>query len=296
MKYVVLGGTGTLGKAIIRQLSFQDYSEIVCYSRCELKQKQMQKEFKSFPRLSFRLGDIRSYDNLLPAIHGADVIFHVAALKHVDVLEENPEESIQTNILGTLNVADAAINSGVKRVIFSSTDKAVDPINVYGMCKGISEKVLLRRNEIQSDTRFSIYRWGNVLGSRGSVLQSFIDSLKKEKRVYITHSEMTRFWIRIEDAVRFIFDTYPTDSGQHVLIPPIKSAPLSALIRILAELIGIKDFEFVTTGLRRGEKIHETLRSMHEFFPLDSKNGLRYSDQELREILKDTLSTLEVAS
>lgn len=293
MKYLVLGGTGTLGKAIVRRLLCEYEPQIICLSRCELKQKEMQVEFKNDKRLSFKLGDIRDVNTLYSAAQDVNTIFHVAALKHIEVSEENPEESIKTNIQGTLNVADVAYQAGVKHVIFSSTDKAVDPINVYGMCKGISEKLLLRRNEIQTRTRFSVYRWGNVLASRGSVIKSFVDSLKQDHRVSITHPDMTRFWIRIEDAVDFIFKTYPTDPGNEVLIPPIKTASLSSLVAVLADIIGVNDYSVNYTGLRLGEKVHENLRSLHTPYPLDSKTSPSYSMPELRDLLTDTLYKIQ---
>lgn len=295
MKYLVLGGTGTLGQEIIRYLLNRAYQhEVICLSRCELKQKQMQKEFGNHPNLSFRIGDIRDPDSIYAAASDVHTIFHVAALKHIDVLEDNPEESVKTNILGTMNVADVAIAQDVKHVVFSSTDKAVDPINVYGMCKGVSEKLLLRRNEIQSRTRFSVFRWGNVLGSRGSVLKYFIETLKKEGNVYITDLAMTRFWIGIENAVEFIFDSYLNDPGKEVLIPPIGATSLLELVETLADLVGVKDYEVVTTGLRRGEKVHESMKSYCDSAWVSSAHeDTRYSKQELRTLLSKSLERLE---
>lgn len=294
MNYLILGGTGTLGQELARKLLLNPRTErVTIFSRCELKQKQMQSDFGHHPLLHFRVGDIRDKESLLSACRKIDVVFHVAALKHVDVLEENPEESVKTNILGTMNVAEAAIKCGVQFVVFSSTDKAVDPINVYGMSKGISEKILLRQNEIQNETTFLVYRWGNVIGSRGSVVGRFVEDLKKFNRVYLTSLEMTRFWIRIEDAVEFMLSTYSQHPGNEVMIPEIKSATLPQVVRVLAKITGVDHYSMQVVGVRRGEKLHEALRSEHDYDPLNSETSDAYSDEELEAIFKDTVKGLE---
>lgn len=256
MKYLILGGTGTLGRALTQKLLEDKSNEVICFSRCELKQKEMRGDFKNDPRLHFILGDIRDHGALRRACVAVDTVFHVAALKHVDVLEENPEESVKTNIIGTMNVADAAELAGVSHVVFSSTDKAVSPVNAYGMSKAISEKILLNRNQA-GRTHFSVFRWGNVTGSRGSVLHAFAKSLTTEKEARITHPEMTRFWITIEDAVEFMLANYKTASG--VMIPPIKAASVANLIKATAIVLGVEEYKTVITGVRPGEKLHESL-------------------------------------
>lgn len=293
MKALIIGGTGTLGRGLAREILRRDpRNSVVVMSRCELKQKEMSREFSEPRRLSFLLGDIRDggvVDSCL--VNGSyDVVFLTAALKHVDVLEENPEESIKTNVLGTLNVADAAVRAGVPRVVFSSTDKAVDPINVYGMCKGIAEKVLLRRNETQERTRFLVYRWGNVVGSRGSVLQSFADTLAREGKAYITALDMTRFWIRIDDAIRFMLDTYQAAICHEVLIPEIKAASVLEIVDAVARHLDVREYEPCITGVRRGEKLHEALKSGHSAGPMSSQDWPRYSAGELDEMVGEILS------
>lgn len=170
----------------------------------------------------------------------------------------NPEESVKTNVLGTINIADAAIAAGVKHVIFSSTDKAVAPINAYGMSKGIAEKILFRRNQTQSTTRFSVYRWGNVCSSRGSVIPTFVSALKRGDEVPITDMRMSRFWIRIEDAVNYMLDTYTIASAHAPMIPPIKAAPVTEVVRALGDIIGVLP-RTKKIPIRPGEKLHESL-------------------------------------
>jgi UDP-N-acetylglucosamine 4,6-dehydratase/5-epimerase len=277
MKIAIIGGTGTLGQALISELIKDRYNEILCISRCELKQKALREEYKGNDRIKFALGDIRDRDRMFWLLGGIDAVFLTAALKHIDVLEENPEESIKTNISGVINVADAAIANGVKVVSFSSTDKAVEAINVYGMCKGIAEKILLSRNQKQNRTTFSVFRWGNVAGSRGSIIPIFAKTLKEEGRAYITDESMTRFWLRIEDAVKFMLGRY-TKPGLH--IPPAKAAPVSMVIDSVARVIGIKAYSVVSIGLRAGEKIHEKLT------PELSSEACTFTSPELDALVK----------
>jgi len=282
MKYLILGGTGTLGRALTEQLLSDDKTQsIVCLSRDELKQKETKAHFKN-DKLSFVLGDIRDPSTLWQAMTGIDTIFHVAALKHIDTLEMNPEESVRTNILGTCHVADCAIRAGVKHVVFSSTDKAVSPLNVYGMSKGISEKILLNRNKSQSGTRFSIYRWGNVLASRGSALHFFAKTLKDEGKAYITDTAMTRFWIKIEDAASFMIESYPRASG--IMVPLMKSSAITTMIQAIAGLCGVSEYEEVVVGLRPGEKIHESILE-----GVSSEDGPFYTVSELQTLVGPSL-------
>lgn len=257
MKAVLLGGTGSLGKALTRKLLARGTYEIVCVSRDELKQKQMAEEFGHNSRIRFVLGDIRDRASCAAVMDGADVVFLLAALKHVDSAEENPEESVKTNILGTINVAECAIAAKVPIVVFSSTDKAVAPANVYGMCKGISERIFLNKNKTQKNTSFSVFRWGNVLGSRGSVLSVFAKTLKERKRVYVTDTRMTRFWITIDEAAEFMLENLFKSSG--VMIPPIKAAPVLAVADAVAKVMGVGEYDVVPIGIRPGEKLHEEI-------------------------------------
>ncbi len=283
-KFLIVGGTGTLGTALVESLAGEDH-DITVFSRCELKQSQMRQRF---PEVRFILGDIRDPRSINQAMQGVDTVFHVAALKHVEVGEENPVEFIKTNILGTVNVAEAALAAGVRNVIFSSTDKAVLAVNTYGMTKGISERYLLSLNQRQTPTRFAVYRWGNVAGSRGSVIHSFVRSLKENRGVTITDARMSRFWIHLDDAVDFMLTTYAVAARDRVMIPPMKAAKVIDLASSLADILRIKDYAIAFSGLRAGEKIHETLESNHEFC-LRSDTSEQFTAAELKTLLRRVL-------
>lgn len=290
MKYVVIGGTGTLGQATITELMRREPgTSILCVSRDELKQKEMRAALQNPAQVSFCLGDIRDRSSFERYLEGADVVFHFAALKHIDVLEEFPEESLKTNVLGTINVADACIAQKVPFCVFSSTDKAVEPINAYGMSKGLSEKILFRRNETQKTTCFSVYRWGNVLGSRGSVIPMFAEKLRAGEPVPLTSSDMTRFWIPIEKAVEFILSTYDGAKKCHAMIPPIKGASVVDVIHSVARVVGVESVVAKPVGLRRGEKIHESLRGASEGGVLNSGACENYTADELDELVRGVL-------
>lgn len=287
MVYLVIGGTGTLGRALISEISKDPDAEIRCLSRCELKQKELK---AAFPKANLKcfIGDIKDKDSLWMPMHGVDRVFHVAALKHVDTAEDNPEETVKTNVLGTINVADIAELCGVRYCVFSSTDKAVDPINVYGMTKGISERILMRRNETQWITRYSVFRWGNVVGSRGSVIPAFAKTLREEGVAYVTHPEMTRFWIRIEDAVRFMLANYTHAPRGHVMIPDIRAASLTRMIEAIARVVGVEKYSIKEVGLRKGEKLHEVLISQH-MGDITSASRAQIPTEELIEMVKPVL-------
>lgn len=280
--YLIVGATGSLGQELVRQL-LNDVDAITCLSRDELKQSEMKKKFKNHPMLNFVLGDIRDYDSIYRHFRGIHVVYHVAALKQIDVLELNPEESIRTNILGTINVADACEAAGVERLVFSTTDKAVDPINAYGMCKGLSERLLHQR---KMPTK--IFRWGNVMGSRGSAIHGFARTLKEDSIAYITDPRMTRFWIKIENAVRFMLGDY-THDRYTISVPSMKAAKVTRVISSVARILGIRDFALMKTDIRPGEKLHEVMSSIHSAPPLSSDSCEQYSDEELDEMVRSVL-------
>jgi len=293
VNYLLLGGTGTLGAATTNALLLRpETRRITVVSRDELKQKQMAQRFSDDVRLKFQLGDIRSYQSVLNAMQGVDVCFHFAALKHIEVVEDNPEESVRTNILGSMNVADACTAAGVPYCVFSSTDKAVDPVNVYGNCKAISERIFFRKNETQTRTKFAVYRWGNVFGSRGSAIQSFMNSLKKDGVVHVTDLDMSRFWIRIEDAVEFMLATYDRSPTSTPSIPDIKAASLIRVIRAVANEVGVSKYEIRLTGMRKGEKLHEALLSQQEDAFFNSRDYDQYDDDELQELVGKSIRCL----
>jgi UDP-N-acetylglucosamine 4,6-dehydratase len=279
LKYLIVGGTGTLGSCLVEKLEGND---LTVFSRDETKQQEMKKRL---PHVRYAIGDIRDKQSLRAVMHGVDTVFHVAALKHVDVLEHNAGEAIKTNILGTINVAEAAMEAGVQNVVFSSTDKAVLPVNIYGMSKGISERYLLNLNEKQTKTKFSVFRWGNVMGSRGSVVHAFAQSLRELGQVKITDAKMTRFWIHIEDAVDFMLGHYADAPTDRVMIPPMKASKVIDMAQCLAEIMRVKDFSMSFIGIRAGEKIHECLESNHDHC-IRSDNCDTYTPKELKALLR----------
>lgn len=283
MRYLILGGTGTLGEELTRQIIQDKSALITCFSRDECKQQKMKKRLLN-PHVRFVIGDIRDGNRLKKVMEDHDIVFHVAALKHVDVGEENPEESVKTNLLGTIEAADAAQEAGIRNFIFSSTDKAVDPINVYGMTKGISERILLSRNRSMG-TRFSVYRWGNVVGSRGSVITDFKKSLLDSGTVNLTSPAMTRFWIKIEDVVKFMLTTYENASRTDVMVPDIKAAKVTEVISVIAELLGLNNYTEKVVGLRPGEKLHECLRSIHGNDYMASAISAQLTRTDLKRLL-----------
>lgn len=283
MKIVIVGGTGTLGNALVEALTGH---ELVVFSRDELKQQQMKAKW---PGIRYVIGDIRDKMSLRPVVAGADVVFHVAALKHVDVLEQNPTEAIKTNVLGTINVAEACMEGGVRHVVFSSTDKAVTPINTYGMTKAISERYLLNLNAQQDRTRFSVFRWANVMGSRGSVVHTFAASLRESGEVKITDPRMTRFWLHINDAVRFMLDHYENASLTEVMIPRMKSSTVLELAEATRKAVGVDKMAVSFCGIRPGEKIHETMFSSHDYC-LRSDTAERYTEDELVDLIRRSIA------
>lgn len=278
MRILITGGTGTLGSALIAHYYRDSKNQILCYSRDELKQQQLKKKF---PKVTYVLGDIR--EGIPHSIDNIDIIYHVAALKHIDVLEHNITEALRTNIQGTINVADYAIQHKVPKMAFASTDKAVFPINVYGYTKALGEKYLAHLNSLQSQTQFRIFRWGNVLGSRGSVLGAFKESLFKERLIYLTNADMTRFWIRLDDAVKFMVSETENPTQEGILIPHMKSAPVTHLAERLAKHLDILDFEYRIIGLRPGEKINEDITETRS----SGQIGEYATEYEIDDLIKE---------
>ncbi len=242
---------------------------------------------KKYPECRYVIGDIRDAQSLEGRFKGNDVVFHVAALKHVDILEDYPMESIKTNILATDAMARLALKEGIKHFAFSSTDKAVDPINSYGYSKALSEKILHTFNREQKQTLFSVYRWGNVLGSQGSAIHFFIKTLKEQRAVFITDSEMTRFWIPIEWAVRYLLRTYTEAHRDRAMVPPVmKAASVSRICDAIAALLDLDAYTLNDVGIRPGEKIHEVMFSQHSTLHASSETAEQYTFDELKEMLE----------
>jgi UDP-N-acetylglucosamine 4,6-dehydratase len=256
---LITGGTGSLGRSLTHYLlEFTKVRRIAIFSRDELKQLEMRSEFRENPRLRWFLGDIRDRARLQMALHSVDYVIHAAALKQVDTAEYNPLEFIKTNILGSQNVIEASIASGVKRVIALSTDKASSPINLYGATKLTADKLFIAANNysIAYGTRFSVVRYGNVFGSRGSVIPFFKELATNGKAIPITDFRMTRFLISLEGAVKFVIDSLDMMQGGELYVPKIPSIRIIDLANAIAP-----NNEKIETGIRPGEKLHEEMIS-----------------------------------
>lgn len=258
---LVTGGTGSFGKKFI-DVMLKEYHphKIIVFSRDELKQHEMQAAGFNDPSLRYFLGDIRDLQRCRRAFEGVDVVIHAAALKQVPACEYNPMEAIKTNILGSGNVIDAAIDAGVKNVVALSTDKAVNPVNLYGATKLAAEKLFVQSNAYAGSkhTRFACVRYGNVVGSRGSVVPVFLKQ-RASGKVTVTDERMTRFWISLEGGVRFVIRAVENMHGGEVFVPKIPSMTVTDLARAIAPEATI---EYI--GIRPGEKLHEVLISEDE--------------------------------
>jgi UDP-N-acetylglucosamine 4,6-dehydratase len=254
---LITGGTGSFGKAFIRAVLRQYRPRrLIVYSRDELKQFDMQQEFHD-PSLRFFIGDVRDADRLTRAMSGVDYVVHAAALKQVPAAEYNPMECIKTNVHGAQNVIDAAIACGVKRIVALSTDKAANPINLYGASKLASDKLFVAANNLvgSAPTRFSVVRYGNVVGSRGSVVPFFQGLLARgATELPITDPRMTRFWITLDQGVAFVLTSFDRMIGGEIFVPKIPSARITDLAEALAPGLPQK-----VVGIRPGEKLHEAM-------------------------------------
>jgi UDP-N-acetylglucosamine 4,6-dehydratase len=256
---LITGGTGSLGKSLVEYfLKETKVRRVAVFSRDELKQQYLRIHFENNPRLRWFLGDVRDLDRLKRAFHGVDYVIHAAALKQVDTGEYNPMEFIKTNVLGSQNVIDASIDSGVKRVVALSTDKASSPINLYGATKLTADKLFVAANNYSFayGTTFSVVRYGNVMGSRGSVIPFFQEIAAQGKPLPITDLRMTRFWISIESAVKFVVDSLEMMTGGELYVPKIPSMKIVDLALAVAPNAKLQEI-----GMRPGEKLHEEMIS-----------------------------------
>lgn len=254
---LITGGTGSFGKkAVETLLTKYKPKKIIVYSRDELKQYEMAQVYNQ-PIMRYFIGDVRDLSRLNRAMHGVDYVIHAAAIKHVPIAEYNPMECIKTNINGASNVIDAAIANGVEKVVALSTDKAANPINLYGATKLASDKLFTAANNIvgKEKPRFCVVRYGNVVGSRGSVVPFFQKLVKQDvKEIPITDARMTRFWITLEQGVDFVIKSFERMQGGEIFVPKIPSMKITDLAQALAPNIPIK-----TIGIRPGEKLHEVM-------------------------------------
>ena len=256
---LITGGTGSLGKSLISHLLENTSARrIAIFSRDELKQHHLREKYQNNDRLRWFLGDIRDPDRLKRAFNGVDYIIHAAALKQVDTGEYNPMEFIKTNVLGSQNVIEASIDAGVKKLVALSTDKASSPINLYGATKLTADKLFVAANNYSQSygTKFAVVRYGNVMGSRGSVIPMFQECARLGKPMPLTDKRMTRFWISLDQAVNFIMDSFRIMEGGELYVPRIPSMKLVDLANAISP-----GTEITEIGMRPGEKLHEEMIS-----------------------------------
>jgi UDP-N-acetylglucosamine 4,6-dehydratase len=252
---LITGGTGSFGKAFVKRvLADDEIKKLVVFSRDELKQFEMAEQINS-PKLRYFLGDVRDYQRLLQATDGVDVIVHAAAMKQIPAAEYNPMEAIKTNVIGAENIVNAAIQNGISKVVALSTDKAANPANLYGATKLCSDKLMVAGNILAGShgTKFACVRYGNVLGSRGSVIPFFLERAK-EGSIPITDERMTRFWLTIEDGVQFVLDSLERMHGGEIFVPKIPSFKVTDVAKVVCPGIPTR-----VIGIRPGEKLHEIM-------------------------------------
>jgi|TARA_B110000495_G_scaffold203808_1_gene229668 UDP-N-acetylglucosamine 4,6-dehydratase len=274
-KILITGGTGSLGQALTKRLLKSNVDAIRIYSRNENNQVSMESQL-SDDRLRFLVGDVRDYSRLIRAMEDIDIVFHAAALKHVPVIEYNPFEAIKTNIIGSQNVINACLHEDVEIAVGVGTDKAVSPLNTYGATKLLMEKLFVTASNYTSPkrhkTKFLSLRYGNVLGSNGSVIPKFVKQIRTDKKITITDPQMTRFSITMDEALDFILESTIISKGSEIFIPKLRTYSITDVKDVLFELIGKVDEEYV--GIRPGEKLHETLINYDEMrytYELDGK-------------------------
>jgi len=267
---LITGGTGSFGQKFV-EIVARDYrpKKLIIFSRDELKQYEMQQKFSAYSFINYFIGDVRDKDRLYRAFRDVDIIVHAAALKQIPAAEYNPFEVIKTNIIGAQNIIEAAIDCGIQKVIALSTDKAANPINLYGATKLCSDKLFVAGNSYvgQGETRFSVVRYGNVLGSRGSVIPYFL-GYRDKGRFPITDPRMTRFWITLEQGVHFVLKSLERMSRGEIFVPKLPSMKIVDLARAINP-----ECELENVGIRPGEKLHEVMITEE-----DARNSYEYAD------------------
>ncbi|WP_176507361.1 MULTISPECIES: polysaccharide biosynthesis protein [Pseudomonas] len=264
-KLLITGGTGSFGNAVLKRFLDSDIAEIRIFSRDEKKQDDMRKRYDN-AKLKFYIGDVRDYQSVLNATRGVDYIFHAAALKQVPSCEFHPMEAVKTNVIGTENVLEAAIQNEVRRVVCLSTDKAVYPINAMGISKAMMEKVMVAksRNVDEAKTVICGTRYGNVMASRGSVIPLFIDQIRAGKALSITDPNMTRFMMTLADAVDLVLYAFEHGNNGDLFVQKAPAATVQTLAKALTELLGQDKHPIQVIGTRHGEKLYEALLSREE--------------------------------
>ncbi len=269
---LITGGTGSFGNAVLRRFLDSGLCEIRIFSRDEKKQDDMRKRNNS-PKLKFYIGDVRDPQSVMNAVRGVDYIYHAAALKQVPSCEFHPLEAVKTNVLGTENVLEAAIQCGVQRVVVLSTDKAVYPINAMGISKAMMEKVAVAKSRSSAQTVINVTRYGNVMASRGSVIPLFIEQIRAGKPITITDPSMTRFMMTLDDAVDLVLYAFENGQPGEIFVQKAPAATIEVLAKALTSLLGKPDHEVRVIGTRHGEKLYEALLSREEMVAAEDLGG-----------------------
>lgn len=280
---LITGGTGSFGNAVLRRFLNSGLAEIRIFSRDEKKQDDMRKLYNS-PKLKFYIGDVRDYQSVLNTVRGVDFIYHAAALKQVPSCEFHPLEAVKTNVLGTENVLEAAINCGVKRVVVLSTDKAVYPINAMGISKAMMEKVAVAKSRSSNETIINVTRYGNVMCSRGSVIPLFTHQIRAGEPITITDPHMTRFMMTLDDAVDLVLYAFEHGKPGEIFVQKAPAATIENLAKALSELLGVPQHPINIIGTRHGEKLFEVLLSREEMVAAQDLEGYYRIPPDLRDL------------
>lgn len=287
---LITGGTGFLGKHLTQQILKQNPKSIRIFSRDEVKHYKMQQEFQEHKsKLRFFVGDVRDSERLDTAMRGADIAIHAAALKRLDMIEYNVEESIKTNVIGTVNFAKACLKNNIKKGIFISTDKACSPVNTYGACKFISERIITDMNYSKGENKtvLATVRYGNVLESTGSVIPFFKNKIINNEIVPITDTKMTRFFITPKEAVKLIFDTIEYSIGGEIFIPKLPAFKITDLYEVLKKNLNSVS-KIKEIGIRPGEKIHELMLNSAEI-----RRSIEYKNRYIIQSEIETYKTID---
>lgn len=280
---LITGGTGSFGNAVLRRFLDSDLREIRILSRDEKKQDDMRKKYNN-PKIKFYIGDVRDYQSVVNAVRGVDFIYHAAALKQVPSCEFHPLEAVKTNVLGTENVLEAAINCGVKRVVVLSTDKAVYPINAMGISKAMMEKVSVAKSRSAGGTVINVTRYGNVMCSRGSVIPLFTQQIRAGQPITITDPSMTRFMMTLDDAVDLVLYAFQNGQPGEIFVQKAPAATIETLAHALTDLLGRPEHEVRVIGTRHGEKLYEALLSREEMVAAQDLGGYYRVPPDLRDL------------
>jgi UDP-N-acetylglucosamine 4,6-dehydratase/5-epimerase len=281
---LITGGTGSFGNTVLKRFLSMEIPEIRIFSRDEKKQDDLRKYYND-PRLKFYIGDIRDYNSVLNAVRGVDYIFHAAALKQVPSCEFHPMEAVKTNVLGTENVLEAAIVSGVKKAICLSTDKAVYPINAMGISKAMMEKVMVAKSRSANDTTMICgTRYGNVMASRGSVIPLFINQIRGGQPISITDPNMTRFMMTLSDAVDLVLYAFKHANPGDIFVQKAPAATIETLAIAIKEILDVPAHEVRVIGTRHGEKLYETLLSREEMANAEDLGSYYRVPPDLRDL------------